>query len=60
MSPKRKETESGSISDHQTKMARVQIDSEKLSEQSQSEQNKVEESNNSFSLMRHDLISKSQ
>ena len=35
MSPKRKETESGSTSDHPTKMARVQINSEELPKQSQ-------------------------
>ncbi|KAM3289718.1 hypothetical protein P3S67_018007 [Capsicum chacoense] len=52
MSPKRKETESGLTSDHPTKMDRVQIDSEELSEQSQSRQNEAEESDNSFSIMR--------
>ncbi|KAM3378245.1 hypothetical protein P3S68_010658 [Capsicum galapagoense] len=54
MSSKRKETESGesgSNSDHQTKKAKVQIDSEELPEQSQSGQNKAEESDNSSSPM---------
>ncbi|KAM3378802.1 hypothetical protein P3S68_011215 [Capsicum galapagoense] len=59
MSPKRKETEtkSGSTSDHPTKKVRVQIDSEELLEQSQSRQNEDEESKNSFSPMRRELIS---
>ena len=57
MSPKRKETESGSTSDHQTKKARVQINSEELPEKSQSGKNEAEESDNSFSPMG---ISKSQ
>ena len=63
MSPKRKETESGesgSTSDHQTKKARVQIDSEELPEQSQSGQNEAEESDNSSSPMGHEIISKFQ
>ncbi|KAF3615675.1 hypothetical protein FXO38_34336 [Capsicum annuum] len=44
MLPKIKETESGSTSDHSTKKARVQIDSEELPKQSHSGKNKVEES----------------
>ncbi|KAM3326819.1 hypothetical protein P3S67_001945 [Capsicum chacoense] len=63
MSPKRKETESeesGSTFDHQTKMARVQIDSEELSEKSQSGQNNAEESDNSSSPMGREIISKFQ
>ncbi|KAF3625640.1 hypothetical protein FXO38_24642 [Capsicum annuum] len=63
MSPKRKETESGentSISYHQTKKAKVQIDSEKLPEQSQSGQNEVEESDNSSTPIGREIISKSQ
>ncbi|KAM3220059.1 hypothetical protein P3L10_024590 [Capsicum annuum] len=63
MSSKRKETESGesgSTFDHQTKKTRVQIDSEKLPEQSQSGQNKAEESDNSSSPMGREIISKFQ
>ncbi|KAM3397803.1 hypothetical protein P3S68_001316 [Capsicum galapagoense] len=63
MSPKRKKTESkksGSTSDHQTKKARVQIDSEELPEQYQSRQNKAEESDNSSSPIRREIISKFQ
>ncbi|KAM3338242.1 hypothetical protein P3S68_031459 [Capsicum galapagoense] len=60
MSPKRKETESGSTSDHPTKKARVHIDLEELPEQSQSGQNKAGESDNSFSPMGREIISKSQ
>ncbi|KAM3356649.1 hypothetical protein P3S68_023363 [Capsicum galapagoense] len=63
MSPKRKKTESeesGSTFDHQTKMARVQIDSEELSKKSQSGQNEAEESDNSSSPMEREIISKFQ
>ncbi|KAM3305878.1 hypothetical protein P3S67_012747 [Capsicum chacoense] len=52
MSPKRKKTESGSTFDHPTKKAGLLIDSVKLPEQSQSGQNEVEESDNSFSPMK--------
>ncbi|KAM3358377.1 hypothetical protein P3S68_021308 [Capsicum galapagoense] len=41
-------------------MARIQIHSEELPEQSQLGQNEAEESDNSFSPMGHELISKSQ
>ncbi|KAM3246155.1 hypothetical protein P3L10_007922 [Capsicum annuum] len=63
MSPKRKETESGesgSTFDHQTKKARVQIDSEEFPEQSQSGQNEAEESDNSSSPIGCEIISKFQ
>ena len=60
MSPKRKETESGSTSDHPTKKVRVQIDSEELPEQSQSGKNEAEESDNSSSPVGREIISKFQ
>ncbi|KAF3657328.1 hypothetical protein FXO38_13733 [Capsicum annuum] len=60
MSPKRKETESGSTSNQPTEKARVRIDSEELPEQSQWGKNDVKESDNSISPMGHELISKSQ
>ncbi|PHT68913.1 Aquaporin TIP1-2 [Capsicum annuum] len=60
MSPKRKETESGSTSDHPTKKARLQIDLEELLEQSQSRQNEAEETDNSFSPIEREITSKSQ
>ncbi|KAF3624881.1 hypothetical protein FXO38_30019 [Capsicum annuum] len=44
MSSKRKETESGSTSDHPTKKARVQMDSEELPEQAQSGKYEAEKS----------------
>ncbi|KAM3266660.1 hypothetical protein P3L10_003655 [Capsicum annuum] len=53
MSPKRKEIESGSTSDHPTRKAIVQIDLGELLEQSQSGQNEAEESDNSFSPIGH-------
>ncbi|KAM3289579.1 hypothetical protein P3S67_017867 [Capsicum chacoense] len=51
VSQKKKETESGSTSDH----PRVQINLEELPEQSQSWKNEAEESDYSFSLMGCDL-----
>ncbi|KAF3623417.1 hypothetical protein FXO37_31869 [Capsicum annuum] len=41
-------------------MARLQVDSEKLPKQSQSGQNEAEESDNSFSPIGHEIISKSK